>query len=126
VLVTTEQRAGSERPKMMAARVVDVERYVTVELGRSVRDAVVPRLSRMSSPLEREGLAEGFDIVRAEDGDLSAILLEGGVERARFTSFESPREAVFFSHYANASLTDIKASLLDPRGQPALSSFVEE
>lgn len=124
ITVWSAQR-GAEFLDMETDQLIDAERYLTFTLGRSMRLIAFPQSNVLRVPWTLGGVAEGFEIVRAAEGELQAVVLESGVERARFRHYDTPYHAVPFTIYANVSIEDLRSSLLDPVGAPALTSYVD-
>ncbi|WP_181243269.1 Imm61 family immunity protein [Glaciihabitans tibetensis] len=125
ITVGTAQRSATERLRMATEDVLDAERYLTVTFGRSTRQVLFPKVHLLRLPWESEGVAKGFAVVPSDDGDLPAVVLELGIERARFSNILVPYEAVPFTIYANTSITDLRESMLDRFGKPALAAYVD-
>jgi hypothetical protein len=125
ITVGTAQRSDPERLRMSTDDLLDAERYLTVSLGSSMRSVAFPKTHLLRLPWELAGVAEGFDVVPADEGDLPAVVLELGIERARFSNLQTPYEAVPFTIYANITIAGLRESMLDESGKPALSAYVD-
>jgi hypothetical protein len=126
VVVSKAERSGDEYTTMATANFEDAERFLTRTLGHDLRSHVVPTAPRLRLPWTSDNVADGFTIVAAQGTYLPAVVLESGRERARFADFETPYDAVQFTHYANIPIADLRASLLDTSGHPSLVSYAQE
>ena len=124
--VGTGQRSADEFFEVATATEEDVEKYLVSAVGPSLRAELLPQAPRVAPPVRSEDLAPEFTLEPANDGTTHGILLEGGKYRARFSSFTTPMYAVRFSHYANASVEDIRASYVDEFGKPVFTVDVTQ
>jgi hypothetical protein len=123
VTVSSAERAGSEVLIMAAHDLLDVERYLTFRLGSSTRPSAF-RQHQIDVPWQLDEVAEGFAVRATDDADLRAVVLESGRERARFRDISYPVDAGAFTHYANSSVADLRASLRDQSGEPLFGAYV--
>ncbi|MET0990680.1 MAG: Imm61 family immunity protein [Glaciihabitans sp.] len=114
--VARAERAGSPFEKLQAFDLSDVERFMVLEYGPSLRRKVLPSAPRIRIPFRIEDIAPGFELVATPDGPLEAALMHDGRVRARFSSYERPSDAVGFSYVANRTVDDIKATFLADGG----------
>ncbi|MCL2455858.1 MAG: TNT antitoxin family protein [Micrococcales bacterium] len=115
-VLTRADRAESESYIMSAPDATDIERYLTIRMGSSIRSS--RRLGFIFTPWNVTDLAPGWVAVVGLDG------------RWRLTGPDKCDRAVFyddaaveFSWFSNVSLADIRSSYLDPDGAPL---FVDE
>lgn len=122
VIVSSAERSEIEYTRMATDQLVDAQRYLTFTLGHSLRKRIVPRAPIIRMPWNAEGIAEGFAVEPWGEDGFDTRVLEAGRERALFSD---DYEAVWFTQYANVAVPDLRASLLDATGNPALAAFVE-
>lgn len=110
------ERSEAERPIMWSSDWLDVERYLTMEVGYQVREA--SGLGMLDSPLRLEEIAASYSIVPV-DTDLLALRSTGGETlQARFPRNQDPWPLLKFSVIAVATLSQIRSSFLDAEGFP--------
>jgi hypothetical protein len=121
VVVTSADRSEPERFEMSTRTETDVEKFLVAQVGRSLRQKLLPGSFALIIPSEAEHIAAPFALEPANDDPRQAIVLEDGTYRARFPWFNEPRAAVLFTHYANVSVGALKASYLDTTGDGLFS-----
>ncbi|MCL2454927.1 MAG: TNT antitoxin family protein [Micrococcales bacterium] len=115
-VLTNAQRAEPEQFVMSAPDILDVERYLTDDMGSSIRSR--RHLWFVYTPRDEKDMAPGWTAVVDSDGNRHLSDPDG---RARAVVYG--RNATWFSWLADVPLADIRNSYLDPNGAPL---FVDE
>lgn len=121
LVVSSAERSDVEFQRMATDQLVDAQRYLTFTLGDTLREVVAPSAPMIRMPWNAEGIAEGFAVEPWHEGGFDTRVSEADRERALFSD---AYDAVWFTQYANLAVPDLRASLLDEAGNPALAAFV--
>jgi len=119
--LTQAQRAESERFVMSGRNITDIERYLTMGFGfslRSMKKLPFIFLNGRPGPATIEDAALGYQIQQLSPGRIS--LADSNSIRVVFFGNVpcEVRDAVEFSWIADATLEDLCASYLNPDGLP--------
>ena len=120
--VLRAERAEDDIPLMRTTRAIDVERYLTAQLGIAVRSR--RELPRLSFPFQPEDAAPGFRFQDIAPGWATLVRADGNPIEATFAD-TSMHPAVRFSFYADADPADVRRSFTDPSGSPLFTQTLE-
>lgn len=114
------ERAEPDQAEMVSTEPVDIERFLTVQLGIDLRaQADLPRLRL---PVAVDRCAPGFVFAALDGGWATLLREENGPIAARFRDW-SMHPAVRFSYYAEAELADLRSSLVAESGAPVFAGM---
>ena len=116
--VARAERAESERPVLWSNASLVPERYLTAEIGDEVRSKL--GLPQIVLPLDDDSVPPSIRII---PGSAHVLELVGTLDGTlgQFSERGYPEPIVQYSHYANASLSELRASFLDSNGAPVFS-----
>ena len=120
--VLRAERAEDDIPLMRTTRAIDVERYLTAQLGIAVRSR--GELPRLSFPFQPEDAAPGFRVQDIAPGWATLVRTDGNPIDATFAD-TSMHPAVRFSYFADADPAGIRRSFADPPGSPLFAQTLE-
>lgn len=95
---------------------LDVERYLTMEVGDQLRE--VRGLGMLDRPWSDDEVANGYRIERISESAFALRDREGALLPSRFAPWGTPKPIVAFSTVATAEVTGLRSSFLDPEGKP--------
>lgn len=113
------ERAEDDAPVMRSTDPLDIDRYLTAQLGVAVRSR--RGLPRLSFPFEPGDTAPGLRFEELPDG-WSTLVREGGTRIAAQFRDTSMHPAVRFSLYADADVAEVRRSFADPSGAPLFAA----
>ncbi|WP_161972419.1 Imm61 family immunity protein [Glaciihabitans arcticus] len=119
--VTRAERSEDERFGMATAHEEHVHRYLTIELGSSIRFG--PELAPIWLPHMPDDLAPGFAL---EVEGPRATLSANGVVHGTFSHDPHMAPAVEFSWVAALPVDGLLQSFLDEKGEPFLARWLVE
>lgn len=120
--LTRAERAENEEFILEAGTLVQVERYLTMEVGIAVRS--LAGYPRVRVPFAEEETAAGYGFVSFADGTEGLRRVGGDILNVRFRG-EYVHPAVQFSYYADADPAVIRRSLGSSSGAPLFEGMVE-
>lgn len=120
--VSRAERSEDEELQIIVFDLDDVVRFLTVQLGTSIRVSRGLRISTMWLPITVTELAPNANIEevppRAVGGQpLMAVVIDGQ-RKALFPFSPNPFRAVEYSHYTGQPVELIRESFLHPSGAP--------
>ncbi|MGZ0067975.1 Imm61 family immunity protein [Microbacterium arborescens] len=118
-VLTHAERAEEEEFTLDTDSLDAIERYLTVQIGRELRDQA--QMPRIRIPFAAQDAAPGFAVGTFRDGRKGLRRESGDTVDVRFADTYS---AVQYSYYADADLGDLRRSLETPDGAPLFTPFV--
>ncbi|AGB27014.1 hypothetical protein Mycsm_06911 (plasmid) [Mycobacterium sp. JS623] len=110
----------SDEVVMYAATVPVLETFLMGVLGDDVRDTLA--LPFLELPWSADQLAEGFELTTSRPGSLTLVRSGHGPLAGAGAGVEGLVKLVPLSHLLRWDLASVKASFLDPGGQPLLAA----
>ena len=120
--VARAERAEDDMDLMRTTRAIDVERFLTAQIGIPARSR--RGLPRLLFPFQPEDAAPGFRFQQLDQGWATLVRTDGNPIDATFAD-TSMHPAVRFSYFADADPADIRRSFADPSGSPLFAQTLE-
>ena len=122
ITLSRAERAEDDAPVMRSTDPLDIDRYLTAQLGVAVRSR--RGLPRLSFPYEPRDTAQGLRFEALPDGWATLVRADGTRIPAEFRD-TSMHPAVRFSLYADADVSEVRRSFADPSGAPLFAARTE-
>ncbi len=115
-VLSRAERSQDERVIMWSPDPVDLERYLTMEVGSSAREWRGEGM--LDFPVSAEQIADRFTVETLGPGLVALRAVSGELLPARFPHFAETAPIVQFAQVAGLDLATLRQSYLDPEGKP--------